>query len=368
MTRRFLAPFAVAALVVSASASTAAPSRPAQRAASGITAHAVKQGLAFPAAFTFAPSGKIFFGERLTGNIRILNPATGNTPLFFHIPHLASTGEQGLLGLVLHPRFPTKPYVYACATRTVSGGLRNQIVRITDSGGTGTGMKVIFSSSTVAGDYHDGGHIRFGPDGMLYAVVGEAHTPANAQNLNVSGGKVVRMTPSGAIPSSNPFPGTRIWSYGLRNSFGFTFDPRTGRLWETENGPECNDELNRIVKGGNFGWGPNENCGGTSPYDTNNSGPKPRVLPKRWYTPTIAPTGIAFCQRCGLGTRNNGKLFFGTYNTHNIRRVALTANRLGVAGQTTVYSHGTAILSMEVGPNRAIYFSDPTGIWRLVRA
>src|SRR5207244_11923499 len=63
-------------------------------------------------------------------------------------------------------------------------------------------------------------------------------------------------------------------------------------------GPECNDEVNRIVKGGNFGWGPNENCNGTSPQDTNNSGPTPRILPKRWYTPTIAPTGAVFCNKC----------------------------------------------------------------------
>jgi glucose/arabinose dehydrogenase len=227
-------------------------------------------------------------------------------------------------------------------------------------------MKVIFTSSTVPGVYHDGGHIRFGPDGMLYAVVGEAHNPANAQNLNVSGGKVLRMTPTGGVPGTNPFAGRRIWSFGLRNSFGFTFDPRTGHLWETENGPECNDELNRIVKGGNFGWGPNENCSGTSPNDTNNSGRTPRILPKRWYTPTIAPTGVAFCQKCGLGAKNNGKLFFGTYNTDNIRRVTLTANRLGVAGQAIVYNHGSSILSMEVGPNHAIYFSDAGGIYRLV--
>ena len=365
MTRRVLASVALLALLASGCARVSATRKQGSQ-AGGITAHAVKTGLNNPAAFTFAPNGRIFFGERLTGNVRILNPSTGNTPLFFHVPHVVNSGEQGLLGIALHPNFPTTPYVYVYATRTLNGHLRNQILRITDSGGSGGGMKVIFSSSTVAGVYHDGGHIKFGPDGMLYAVVGEAHNSANAQNLAVSGGKVLRMTPTGGVPATNPFAGRRIWSYGLRNSFGFTFDPRTGHLWETENGPECNDELNRIVKGGNFGWGPNENCSGTSPNDTNNSGPTPRILPKRWYTPTIAPTGVAFCQKCGLGTKNNGKLFFGTYNTDNIRRVTLTANRLAVAGQAIVYDHGSSILSMEVGPNHAIYFSDAGGIYRLV--
>ena len=183
--------------------------------------------------------------------------------------------------------------------------------------------------------------------------------------FSVTGGKILRMTPSGGIPAGNPFARKRIWAYGVRNSFGFAFDPRTGRLWETENGPECNDELNRIIKGRNDGWGPNENCSGTSPQDTNNSGPNPN-LPKLWYTPPIAPTGIAFCRRCGLGSASNGRLFFGAYNTGDIRRVRLAANRLGVAGQSIVYHHGSGIMSMEVGPNGHLYFSDSGAIFRLV--
>ena len=67
-----------------------------------------------------------------------------------------------------------------------------------------------------------------------------------------------------------------IFAFGIRNSFGFTFDPQTGSLWETENGPECNDEINLIVGGGNFGWGPSETAAGRSPGNTNNSGPTPR--------------------------------------------------------------------------------------------
>ena len=84
------------------------------------------------------------------------------------------------------------------------------------------------------------------------------------------------MTPAGGVPADNPIAGSRVFAFGIRNSFGFTFDPQTDSLWETENGPECNDEINLIVGGGNFGWGPSENCGGDSPGNTNNSGPTPR--------------------------------------------------------------------------------------------
>ncbi len=321
------------ALAVAAAWLPTAPAR-----AASITAQAVKTGLSFPAAFTVGPANGIWYGERFSGEIRVIGPKRHADSLFFKIPKVAGDGEQGLLGLALDPGFPKTPFVYAYATRNTAAGLHDQILRIKDVNGDGQGMTVIFSSATTAGVYHDGGHIAFGPDGMLWAVQGEAHNAQNAQDLSNAAGKVLRMTPLGKPAPGNPFTGSRIWSYGLRNSYGFAFDPQTGRLWETENGPECNDELNRIVKGGNYGWG---------------------------YTPTIAPTGAVFCHGCGLGSTNEGNLFFGAYNEHDVRRVVLTSNRLGVASQAVVYNHGDAILSMQAGPDGTIYFSDTSGIWRL---
>ena len=140
------------------------------------------------------------------------------------------------------------------------------------------------------------------------------------------------MTPSGGVPSDNPIAGSRVFAFGIRNSFGFTFDPQTDSLWETENGPECNDEINLIAGGGNFGWGPNENCGGNAPGNTNNSGPTPRRLPKLWFEGTIGITGDAFCDGCGLGSQVDGQLFFGDVNTGVLRRVALNAARDDVSG------------------------------------
>jgi glucose/arabinose dehydrogenase len=177
---------------------------------------------------------------------------------------------------------------------------------------------------------------------------------------------MLRMTSSGGVPNDNPFPGNPAWSYGHRNSFGFTFDPLTGRLWETENGPECNDEINLIARGANFGWGPHETCltPPPPPANTNQDGPNP-VMPLAWFTPTIAPTGAAFCVGCGLPS-SEGTLFFGAYNTHQITQVVLDANRTGIASMAVVYTHPSAILSMERGPDNAIYFSDPSGIYKLV--
>ncbi|TMK15912.1 MAG: PQQ-dependent sugar dehydrogenase, partial [Actinobacteria bacterium] len=158
--------------------------------------------------------------------------------------------------------------------------------------------------------------------------------------------------------------------FGHRNSFGFTFDPRTGRFWETENGPECNDEINLILKGGNYGWGPNEFCGGTAPQDTNNSGPKPRRLPKTYFAGTIGITGAAFCISCGLGAGINGDLVFGDVNTSSIRAINMNATRTGfsTASRVLIATSTGGVHSVEVGPKHHIFFSGPNGIYRLAPA
>lgn len=354
----------VAAAVTMVLAAAPAPAH----AALSITAKKVVGGLNEPVAFTFGPGNKIWYVEKSTGAIRAYDVDTDSDEVFFTVSGVDASGERGMLGIALHPDYPSKPFVYAYVTRTVNGHLRNQIVRLTDSGGRGLHLKVIFTAPASSSPYHNGGRILFGPDGMLYAIVGEGHNPVNAQDTtNNDRGKILRMTPTGDAPSSNPFPHNRIWAYGIRNSFGFAFDPETGRLWETENGPECNDELNRIRKGKNYGWGPNETCSGSAPENTNQDGPNP-ILPLRWYTPTIAPTGMAFCERCGLGATGDGRFFFGADNTDEIRRVTLNDARTNIRAQKVVYTHSSEVLSMEVGPGGTIYFSDFGAIYKLVRS
>ena len=150
----------------------------------------------------------------------------------------------------------------------------------------------------------------------------------------------------------------------------------SGNLWESENGPECNDEINLIAKGGNFGWGPSENCSGTSPGDTNQDGPLPRNLPQAWFSPTIAITGIAFCDGCGLGAALDGDLIFGCANGNCLANVGplgdaeLTSDRAGLAaGPTRIDTTWSgSIYSLEVAPDHRIYASDAQGIYRLAPA
>lgn len=319
--------------------------------------------LRLPAAFTVTPRGaRILYGELQTGRIRWLDTHTGARATFFTVPNLATRGEQGLLGVALGRNYPDDRRVWAYVTRTVSGTVRNQLLRIQADG---RGFAVL--RSFPATQYHDGGRIMFGPDGKLYVVVGDNDNPALAQDLGSLAGKMLRLNQDGTVPSDNPRPPSPIIGYGIRNSFGFTFDPRSGRLWETENGPQCNDEINLVARSRlkNYGWGPSQACSSppSAPWNTNRDGPSP-VMPKRFFPIPPALTGAAFCRRCKLSS--GGQLFFGAYNTGTIHRAKLNSARTEIISQAPFYDHPNSVLSLETplggGP---IYFSTPTNILRL---
>src|SRR4051794_16725233 len=217
-------------VATSAPASTSAPSSssPAQPAAGTIVEKTVATGLDHPATFVFDSTGAIYYGERLTGEIRRIDPKTGKNTSVFTVPDVIGnlTNEQGLVGLAVPPSFPREsPYLYAYATRSVKGVAEDQILRIKMDGGKGTSMQLVLNVQK-AGIRHNGGRLLFGPDGSLYVVVGETEQSQLAQDMSVNSGKVLRMTPTGGVPKDNPFKGSLIYSYGHRNSFGLGFDPK----------------------------------------------------------------------------------------------------------------------------------------------
>jgi glucose/arabinose dehydrogenase len=359
--RSFTAALFVAALTIAPTTSHATVGHRAT-----IKAKAVATGLNGPSGFTFAPNGVIWYLERGTGEVHTLDPKTGANHRVFTINGVNGDGERGALGIALSPRWPAKKVVYVYVTRNSGGHLQNQLVRFAVSGGSRRGLKVLLRSPASADPYHNGGRILFGPGGKLYVVIGDGHHSANAQDRSDNlRGKILRLDPDGTGAKGNPF-GSRIWSYGHRNSFGFTFDPVTHRLWETENGPTCTDEINLVVKGGNFGWGPKESCSLSKPAGTNNSGPKPRHRPKWFTASTIGITGAAFCHACGIPSLG-GQLVFGDVDTGSLRAIHLNAARTAFSSKARVIVSGlNGVHSVEVSPTGHIYFSGPNGIYRLV--
>lgn len=330
-----------------------------------VGAREIAGGLQQPVAFTFGPDRQLWYVEKDSGEIRVIDLATGDDRLFETVGGVNGEGERGMLGIALHPRYPGRPFVYVYATRSVSGSLRNQILRYQDHNGSGANIRTIFSSPASSSPYHNGGRILFGPDRKLYAIVGDGHSAANAQDTSKNlRGKILRLNPDGSRPRTNPVIGgkrSRIFAYGIRNSFGFAFDPQNRRLWETENGPSCNDEINLVRPGGNYAWGSHQSC-----PNTNQDGPAPRRLPKVNFSNPIGITGAVFCDGCGLAGREGDLLFGDCCGTGAVRRVVLNATRDDVlGGPVTMLNAPGSVYSMEAGPDGRIYFSDSTSIFRL---
>lgn len=351
----------VLALAVAALLAAAVPGV----AAAEVTARPILTGLDQPVGFTFGPGATLWYVEKATGEVRVVDLATRTDRLFYRVTRVNAEGERGLLGVALHPDYPAKPFVYVYATRRADGALRNQVLRIREEDGIGVSRRVVFQAPAGTRTNHHGGRILFGPDRMLYVVIGDAADPTTSQDLADERGKLLRMTPDGDVPRDNPTD-ARWFAYGLRNSFGFAFDPRTGRLWETDNGPACNDEVNLIRAGRNYGWGPSATCDGAAPENTNRDGPDP-VLPELFLQDTIGITGIAFCEGCGLGRRSEGRAFFGGVNDGRVWRATLNDRRTDIRRSRVVYDHPRGVISIEVDARGRLSFSDMTGIYRLAR-
>jgi glucose/arabinose dehydrogenase len=348
-------------LIVLVASSTLPLTRSPAVGVSRIRAVSVARGLAAPVGFTFLPSGVLVYLERHTGRIRFRNLVTGADHTVFRVADVDGDGTGGALGIEAHPQWPDKRVLYVFATRNTPGGLRNQVLRVDLER---RNARVILSSVADPSSDHHGGRILFGPDGKLYVVIGDNRQAANAQDLSANvRGKILRINPDGSTPAGNPFG--KVWAYGIRNSIGFGFDPISGKLWQTDNGPECNDEVNLVRKAGNHAWGPNANC-----PNTNNSGPTPRILPKHTFAQPLGITGLVFCGNCGLGSGAEGDLFVGDFNGGQIRRFDLTGARNGIAaGPFSIidFPSPVSVLSMERAPDGRIYFSTGQSIFRLVR-
>lgn len=189
------------------------------------------------------------------------------------------------------------------------GKYYNRVIRLKDYGNQGIIEKVIIDK-IPGGRFHNGGRIAFGPDGMLYITTGETFNAELAQDIKSLGGKILRLTPDGDIPSDNPFKGSPVYSYGHRNPQGIAWHPETKDLFSSEHGPSGeflrfgNDEINVIKKGGNYGW----------PEVIGKKHKIPFIAPLLVWEKTTPPSGITFYK---------GDLFVATLRSEALLRIKL---------------------------------------------
>jgi aldose sugar dehydrogenase len=219
-----------------------------------------QKNLVTPWEISFSPDGRIFFTER-QGRVRVVKNGVMET--WLDIQGAVEDTESGLLGIAVDPDFINNRFVYIAYTySTPEWKFVNRLVRCKEnSNGKGFEEKILIDN--IRGlQNHNGGPIKFGPDGKLYWTVGDSFDGKKAQDLTNLNGKVLRLNSDGTIPSDNPFPNSYIWSYGHRNVQGLSWQEGTNTLFVTEHGPTgdlsitacCNDEINIVEKGKNYGW------------------------------------------------------------------------------------------------------------------
>ncbi len=210
----------------------------------------------------------------------------------------APAGEGGLLGIALSPDFDSDAAVYLY----VSAEGDNRVLRYRYADGELTDPQVILDGIPRSTN-HNGGRLRFGPDGMLYVGTGDAGTEGDAQDRASLAGKILRITAAGEVPADNPFD-NQVWSYGHRNVQGFGWDD-AGRMFASEFGSNRLDELNLIEAGRNYGWpdaeGPSDNPDFTDPLVS-------------WPTSDASPSGIA--------VSGDGEVFIASLRGERLWRTA----------------------------------------------
>jgi glucose/arabinose dehydrogenase len=290
----------------------------------------VVTGLEVPWGIAFLPNGDLLVTER-PGRVRLVR----NNKL---IPKpvatigVTSNGEDGLLGIAVHPEFASNHFFYVYYTADRNGSQVNRVERwrLSQDGLSAKSDRIIIDNIPVA-QYHNGGRIRFGPDGMLYIGTGDARNPKLSQNVNSLAGKILRLTPDGQIPNDNPFPNNPAFIIGIRNTQGFDWlDNST--LAITDHGPSGElgrsgeDKVSVASAGDNLGWPTIKDCG----------------LGQGLITPSIVwqkalPPGGATIYRGDAIPEWKGSLIIATLRSQHVQRIVFDPNSPGQVRLNEVY-------------------------------
>lgn len=336
----------------------------------------------YPVALAFASDGRLFYTEKTTGNVRVIS-ADGKlqpTPVINFVS--SALAERGLIGLTLDPDYRENGmiWVFHTAEGTARDYPANRIVRFREQDGMGSDPEVMLSVPVETGSLiHNGGNLRFDDDGLLYVSFGDYDLPANSQDLTTIPGKIHRfeVTDDGLLsaPSNPVFDDDdtanvqqSIFAYGLRNPWDFDFDAESGYLFATENGDNCDDEINLILPGFNYGAGEGYVCGDAAPGID-----RTRYLQGLLtFTPTEAPTGIVVYDHPAV-QQWTGKVFFCVWNDGiPLRMLTLNANRTAVEqiDPLPMPDGVQCRIDLEIAPDGSLYFttvgSDGGAIYRIV--
>ena len=338
-------------------------------------------GLNGPTAMAFLPDGRLVITEK-GGDLKLFD---GNLSTLGNIPVCAGS-EMGLLGVAIDPSFGSNGFIYLYRTHpgspgTCDGGSArvNQIVRVTMSGNSIGSLTVLLTGARTDGGNHDGGVLRLGPDGKLYAGIGDTGAGDNippcsgtsvnpyAQDVNALEGKIARINLDGTIPGDNPFAGNPVFARGFRNPFRMSFDPNNGKLWVADVGDLAFEEIDIVTSGKNYGW---PQCEATRPTGCEQPGDVDPIAiyshggscPGEGSFPDLGGCIIGGAFAGPTFGAFNGDYFFGDCNSSNVYHAVVNGTRDGIVGtpETIVTSAGTPA-DFAFGPDGALYYAAVAG-------
>ena len=322
-------------------------------------------GVGFPTAIDFAPDGRLFIAEK-NGAVRYIDPTGKISDPVLTLTNIDTSGERGLLGFTLDPNFAENGYLWVFYTR--KDALINRIARFTLKENVAGDeqvsfeFKIAFETSTIL----NGGGLDFGPDGMLYISAGSTNNVFASNEPDSPQGKIHRVDPT-TFPAQpapdNPNPNSTIFARGLRNVFDFTFNPANGFLYATENGGDCDDEINLVVANGDYGWHTDGLC-----EDNNLPADYAYNKPLLYFTPTISPTGITFYNG-SVFPEWQGNLFYCSWHWGKLTRIELLEDGINIKRAERIETgiDKSCRIDITQGPDGYLYYADVTTIFRLAR-
>lgn len=348
-----------------------------------ITANKVTliSGLEHPWSLTWLPDKTTMLITERPGRLRIVRNGTLDPTPIAGLPAVFAEGQGGLMDVSLHPLFEKNRWIYLTYSHGTGQANRTRLARATFDGKNLSDLRIIFEVSQTKSDtQHFGSRIVWLPDGTMLVAIGDGGNPPvqldgdlirkQAQNLRSRLGKIVRLNDDGSVPRDNPFKTSdksdpAVWSYGHRNIQGLTFDPISGQIWATEHGSKGGDELNLIRAGKNYGWPivtySREYFGPEISSERSRPGMED---PKVVWTPSIAPSGLAF-YRGDRFPAWKGDLFAGGLVSQDVRHIDLDANGNVVSQQSI--DIGQRVRDVRQGPDGLLYVLTDAQNGQLIR-
>lgn len=326
-----------------------------------------------PWAMAFLPDGRLLVTEK-KGKLLVVTQAGAKSAPIGGVPEVAYGGQGGFGDVALHPDFANNGVIYLSYAEAGQDDMRGAAVArarltLTADGGALSDLGVIWRQvPKVSGGGHYGHRLLFSADGYLYISSGERQKFDPAQDMQSNLGKIIRLHDDGSVPADNPFAAAggvtaEIWSLGHRNPLGIAFD-KAGQLWNIEMGPRGGDELNRVIRGENYGYPIVSNGRHYSGRDIPDHDTRPEFeAPKVWWTPVISPAGFIIYDG-DLFTAWRGDGLIAGLSAQTLLRIEFDGED---AREAERFDMGKRIRAVVQGPNGAIWLLEDGSGGRLLK-